>query len=159
MKLRGDFEANVDRIVAFDVLTNPRQFAPALPQYHSLRETRRRNDGAVVSVKVGKKGMFGLATTRLILQESQPPARLRYTGSGRFIGGTYRLLADLCLEESTSGGTRIYWVGEIKFRNLILDTFRGVNLGEYMESEIELAVSNLRSLLEDMSVAPIDGVY
>ena len=148
MTLQGDFEVNVGRTAAYAVLTNPQQFAPALPRFHSMRTTSRENGAAVVRVRVGKNGMFGLATTKLLLREHQSPSTARYTGTGRFIGGTYRLVADLCFEESASGGTCIHWQGEVRFNNLILETFREVNLGEYMQSEIQLAVSNLRRLLE-----------
>ncbi|MCU7930757.1 MAG: molybdopterin-dependent oxidoreductase [Candidatus Thiodiazotropha sp. (ex Codakia rugifera)] len=141
MKFDGSFDVDLPRNEVFDILSDPRKFAPMLPTFHSMEMKDDRT--ALVRIKVGIGRISGTASTELTLEEADAPVRARYVGRGKVMQGAYQMISAFDLEEIPKGGTRINWMGETQLVGKIL-SLAGGGLRGYAEKEINRLISSLQ---------------
>lgn len=107
----GEFQVGRKPEEVFDFLTDPKHFAPLLPDFEGLSVEDEKN--FTVKAKVGISHIRGTASVKLKLVEADRPRRARYTGRGSMAGGNVDLEAGFDLA-SDSQGTRVEWKGEAK---------------------------------------------
>lgn len=109
IKLGGEFEVKRNAEDVYDFLTDPKRFAPLLPDFQSVSvhdETRFN-----IQVKVGISYIKGTADVNLQLSEGERPTRAQYKGEGRVAGGNVAVTAGFNLLP-VDGGTKVVWQGE-----------------------------------------------
>ena len=143
MKFNGDFKVDQARDKVFAILSDPKQFAPLLPTFHSLEMKDERT--ALLRVKVGIGKIRGTASTELILDEAEAPARARYIGQGKVMQGVYKMISSFELEDDGKG-TLVKWQGETQLVGKIL-SLAGGGMRGYAEKEIHKLISSLQNAL------------
>lgn len=108
-KFNGTFHVPKHREEVYELLTDPRRFAPLLPNLQNLEIHDDRE--FTVEVKVGLGFMKSTATIHMALSGERPHNHATYTGSGRVAGEPIAVTAAFDLEE-TNGQTQVNWVGE-----------------------------------------------
>ena len=143
MKFNGEFKVDQSRDKVFAILSDPEQFAPLLPTFHSLEMKDERT--ALLRVKVGIGKIRGTASTELVLDEAEAPLRARYIGQGKVMQGAYKMISSFELEDSGSG-TLVKWQGETQLVGKIL-SLAGGGMQGYAEKEINKLISSLQNAL------------
>ncbi len=143
MKFSGEFKVDQSRDKVFAILSNPQQFAPLLPGFHSLE--MKDDKTAMIRVKVGIGKIRGTASTELTLDKAEAPVSARYVGQGKVMQGAYRTISSFELEEAGSG-TLVKWQGETELVGKIL-SLAGGGMQGYAEKEINKLVSSLQNAL------------
>ncbi|MCU7854894.1 MAG: SRPBCC family protein, partial [Candidatus Thiodiazotropha sp. (ex Lucinoma borealis)] len=141
MKFDGSFDVDLPRNEVFEILSDPRKFAPMLPTFHSMEMKDDRT--ALVRIKVGIGRISGTASTELTLEEADAPVRARYVGRGKVMQGAYQMISAFDLEAMPNGGTRINWMGETQLVGKIL-SLAGGGLRGYAEKEINRLIGSLQ---------------
>lgn len=144
MKFSGEFDVAAPKHKVFEVLSDPRKFAPLLPNYHSMELKDDRT--ATVRVRVGVGRIRGTASTELTLEECEPPRRARYVGRGKVMQGAYEMSAAFELDDGPGGGTRVRWQGETALVGKIL-SLAGGGLRGYAEKELARVIGSLQQAL------------
>ena len=127
----------------YQLLTDPRRFAPLLPHFQSVEVKDEAN--YVVKIKVGVSHLRGLATVRLSLKDSRPREYARYTGTGKLVGGTVTLTAGFELERDPKG-TRVKWTGQAQVFGKIASLARGL-LEPLTKKHIDALIESLRGAM------------
>jgi len=143
MKFTGEFKVDQSRDKVFAILSDPEQFAPLLPTFHSLEMKDKRT--ALLRVKVGIGKIRGTASTELILDEAEAPLRARYIGQGKVMQGVYKMISSFELAEDGKG-TVVRWQGETQLVGKIL-SLAGGGMRGYAEKEINKLISSLQNAL------------
>ncbi len=143
MKFNGEFKVDQPREKVFAILSDPEQFAPMLPTFHSLEMKDERT--AMLRVKVGIGKIRGTASTELTLDEAVAPLRARYIGQGKVMQGVYKMISSFELEEDGKG-TLVHWQGETQLVGKIL-SLAGGGMRGYAEKEINRLISSLQNAL------------
>jgi CO/xanthine dehydrogenase Mo-binding subunit/carbon monoxide dehydrogenase subunit G len=143
MKFNGEFKVDQPRAKVFAILSDPEQFAPLLPTFHSLEMKDERT--ALLRVKVGIGKIRGTASTELILDEAEAPLRARYIGQGKVMQGVYKMISSFELEEDGKE-TLVKWQGETQLVGKIL-SLAGGGMRGYAEKEINSLISSLQNAL------------
>jgi uncharacterized protein len=109
IKFGGEFEVKRTPEEVYDFLTDPKKFAPLLPDFQSM--TVQDATHFKVKVNVGISYIKGIADVKLHLAESDRPKRAQYKGQGSVAGGNVSMVAafDLALAGEV---TRVAWQGE-----------------------------------------------
>ena len=107
----------------FQFLTDPRRFAPLLPDFESL--TQHDEENCTVQVRVGIGHIRGTAKVQLRLAEAESPRRALYMGRGGVAGGTVALTAGFDLE-GDGDGTRVVWKGEAQIHGQLISLAGGL---------------------------------
>lgn len=141
MKFNGEFKVDQTRDKVFAILSDPEQFAPLLPTFHSLEMKDERT--AMLRVKVGIGMIRGIASTELTLTEAEAPYRARYVGRGKVMQGVYESISSFELEESDKG-TLVKWQAETNLAGKIL-SLAGGGIRGYAEKEINKLISSLQN--------------
>ena len=144
MKFSGSFSVDRPRQEVFSLLSDPEQFAPLMPGFHSLEMKDARTAELRARVGIGRIG--GIASTELRLSKSEPSRHARYTGRGKLMQGVYRLHTSFDLEDTTTGGTLIRWQGEADITGKIL-SLAGGGIRSYSEKQINLLIASLEATL------------
>jgi len=105
----GEFRTGKKPTEVYDLLTDPNQFAPLLPDFESV--TIHDDKRATVKVKVGVAHIRGSANVQLELAETEEPRRAVYKGKGSVVGGSVTMTAGFELA-ADGDGTRVQWNGE-----------------------------------------------
>ncbi len=153
MKFSGKFSIDRSKQDVFSLLSDPKQFAPLLPGFHSM-EMKDANT-AEIRARVGIGKIGGIAATELSLAGSEPPRHARYTGRGKLMQGVYRLHTSFDLEDSDAGGTLISWQGNAEVTGKIL-SLAGGGIRSYAEKQINQLIASLEAALspEGAATAP-----
>jgi len=109
IKFGGDFEVARTPEEVFDFLTDPRRFAPLLPDYQGMEIQDDRH--FAVKVNVGISYIRGTANVKMELAEANRPSRAQYKGQGSVAGGNVSLTAGFDLV-AQGNGTKVAWQGE-----------------------------------------------
>jgi uncharacterized protein len=109
IKLGGEFEVKRKADEVYDFLTDPRKFAPLLPDFQSV--SVHDDTHCNIQVKVGISYIKGTADMNLQLAEAERPIRAQYKGEGKVAGGNVAVTAGFKLSPVT-GGTKVAWQGE-----------------------------------------------
>ena len=143
MKFTGEFRVDRSKEDVFSLLSDPEQFAPLLPGFHSMEMKDARTAEIRARVGIGKIG--GIASTELALVSSEPPRHARYSGRGKLMQGVYRLHTSFDLED-TAAGTLIRWQGEAEVTGKIL-SLAGGGMRGYAEKQINQLIASLEAAL------------
>jgi carbon monoxide dehydrogenase subunit G len=109
IKLGGEFEVKRTPEEVYDFLTDPRKFAPLLPDFQSMSVQDETH--FTVKVNVGISYIKGTADMKMELAQAQHPKRAQYKGQGSVTGGNLSLTAGFDLSP-VDGGTKVVWQGE-----------------------------------------------
>ena len=148
MKFSGKFSVARSKEDVFALLSDPEQFAPLMPGFHSMEMKDARTAEIRARVGIGKIG--GLATTELNLTETEAPHSARYTGRGKLMQGVYRLHTAFELHDDATGGVRISWHGKAELTGKIL-SLAGGGIRGYAEKQITLLIASLEAALSGAS--------
>jgi uncharacterized protein len=109
IKFGGEFQVNRTPEEVYDFLTDPKKFAPLLPDFQSM--TVEDASHFKVKVNVGISYIKGAADVKMELTQADRPKRAQYKGQGSVTGGNVSLTAGFDLSPSNSG-TKVAWQGE-----------------------------------------------
>jgi uncharacterized protein len=109
IKFGGEFEVKKTPEEVYDFLTDPKKFAPLLPDFQGM--TQQDATHFTVKVNVGISYIKGTAEVKMQLAEADRPKRAQYKGQGRVAGGNVSLTAGFDLSPMNSG-TKVVWQGE-----------------------------------------------
>src|SRR5262245_12244997 len=109
IKFAGEFEAKRKPEEVYDFLTDPKRFAPLLPDFQGM--SQQDDTHFTVKVNVGISYIKGTAEVKMQLAEAQRPNRAQYKGQGTVAGGNVSVIAGFDLSPSEHG-TKVSWKGE-----------------------------------------------
>ena len=109
IKFDGEFEVKQTPNEVYDFLTDPKKFAPLLPDFQSM--TQQDPTHFTVRVNVGISYIKGAADMKMELTQAERPHRAQYKGKGSVSGGSVALTAGFDLSPLASG-TKVAWQGE-----------------------------------------------
>jgi uncharacterized protein len=109
IKFGGEFDVQRPPEEVYQFLTDPKKFAPLLPDFQGM--TQQDDTHFVVKVNVGISYIKGTAEVKMQLAEAQRPTRALYKGQGTVAGGNVALTAGFDLAPSGTG-TKVSWKGE-----------------------------------------------
>jgi len=109
IKLGGEFEVKRRVEEVYEFLTDPRRFAPLLPDFQSISVHDATHFN--IQVKVGISYIKGTADVNLQLAEADRPTRALFKGEGKVAGGNVAVVAGFNLV-GVDGGTKVVWQGE-----------------------------------------------
>ena len=109
IKFGGEFEVKRKPEDVYDFLTDPKKFAPLLPDFQGM--TMQDQTHFTVKVNVGISYIKGAADVKMELAQAERPKRAQYKGQGSVAGGNVALTAGFDLSP-VSGGTKVAWQGE-----------------------------------------------
>lgn len=144
IKFEGEFSVPVSREVAYQLLADPRKFAPLLPTYKSLEVRDERSADVTVAVGVGK--VRGSAVITLTLQGEEPPLHAGYSGKGKVMGSAFDMSTSFDLADAEGGGTVVRWAGDlVMFGKLV--ALAGGLIKPLAKKDIERLVGAIQSAL------------
>src|SRR2546422_4456460 len=109
IKFGGQFEVKRQPEEVYDFLTDPKKFAPLLPDFQGMTEQDATH--FTVKVNVGISYIKGTAEVKMELAQAERPKRAQYKGQGSVAGGNVSLTAGFDLSPD-NGGTKVAWQGE-----------------------------------------------
>jgi carbon monoxide dehydrogenase subunit G len=109
IKFGGEFEVKRTPEEVYDFLTDPKKFAPLLPDFQSM--TVRDATHFTVKVNVGISYIKGAADVKMELTQADRPKRAQYKGQGSVTGGNVSLTAGFDLTPA-GADTKVAWQGE-----------------------------------------------
>ena len=109
IKFDGEFETERTPEEVYDFLTDPKKFAPLLPDFQSM--TQQDATHFTVKVNVGISYIRGAADMKMQLTQADRPRRAQYKGQGNMSGGNVALTAGFDLLPA-GAGTKVAWQGE-----------------------------------------------
>jgi uncharacterized protein len=109
IKFGGEFEVKKTPEEVFDFLTDPKKFAPLLPDFQGM--TQQDATHFTVKVNLGISYIKGTADVKMQLAEADRPRRAQYKGQGSVAGGNVSLTAGFDLS-AANAGTKVAWQGE-----------------------------------------------
>jgi carbon monoxide dehydrogenase subunit G len=143
IKFSGEFEVTKTPEQVYDFLTDPRKFAPLLPDYQGM--TVEDSTHFTVRVNVGISYIKGVADVKMELTESERPKRAEYKGQGAVAGGNTSLLAGFDLSP-TANGTRVNWQGEAQVFGRLMSVAGGL-LDPVAKKNIKKLIDGLEAAL------------
>jgi len=143
MKFSGEFAVSPRPTEVFDLLSDPRKFAPLLPTFSSLEMKDANTAEVKVSVGIGK--IRGTATTLMTLQKKTAPTHATYVGTGKVMGGVYTMISSYDLEPQGTG-TLVKWQGEVQLVGKIL-SLAGGGMRGYAEQQINAVITSLQQAM------------
>ncbi len=142
MHLEGEFRIGRKRDDVFDFLTDPKRFAPLLPDFEGM--TIQNDRQLTVNVKVGISHIRGTASVQLELVEAERPRRAVYQGKGSVAGGTVNLTASFELTEY-GDDTQVNWKADAQLFGRLISIAGGL-----LEP---LAKKNVQKLIDGLQAA------
>ena len=142
IKFDGEFEVKKTPDEVYDFLTDPKKFAPLLPDFQGM--IQQDDTHFAVKVKVGVSYIKGVAEVKLHLEEGDRPKRAQYIGQGSVAGGNVSLTAGFDLSPVDSG-TRVAWKGEAQVFGRLTSVAGGL-----LEP---LGKKNVRKLIDGLQAA------
>ena len=109
IKFGGEFEVKRKPEEVYDFLTDPKKFAPLLPDFQGM--SAQDPTHFTVKVNVGISYIKGVAEVKMELTQADRPHRAQYKGNGRVSGGNVALTAGFDLTPAANG-TKVAWQGE-----------------------------------------------
>ncbi len=109
IRFEGEFETDRTPEEVYAFLTDPKKFAPLLPDFQSM--TQQDETHFTVKVNVGISYIRGAADMKMELTETDRPKRAQYKGQGSVSGSNVALTAGFDLLPAGEG-TKVAWQGE-----------------------------------------------
>lgn len=139
----GEFDVPRTRDEVYDFLTDPKRFAPLLPDYqgHTVEDPTHFS----VQVKVGVSHIRGTANVKLNLAEAQKPTHAKYVGQGGMAGSSVNISASFDLADK-GGQTGVTWKGEAQIFGRLASIAGGL-LQPVARKNIDKLIDALRTAL------------
>ncbi|MDR3747819.1 MAG: SRPBCC domain-containing protein [Acidobacteriota bacterium] len=149
--LSGEFTTprNPDEVCGF--LSDPRKFAPLLPDFEDM--TVEDATHFTVKLNVGVGGIRGTAEIKMELAEAAPSRRARYLGQGIAAGSQISVSVEFDLEASLDC-TRVTWQGESTVSGK-LAAMAGGMLEPTARDNIQKLIDALQSALSYPAAQPV----
>lgn len=144
IQLNGEFEVKRKLDEVYDFLTDPKKFAPLLPDYREM--TQQDASHFTLRVEVGISYIKGTAEMKMHLVEAERPRRARYQGQGSVTGGNVSLTAGFELQ-ATDAGTRVAWQGEAQIFGRLASVAGGL-LEPLGKKNVQKLIDGLEAALE-----------
>ena len=109
IKFSGAFQVKRKPEEVYDFLTDPKKFAPLLPDYQGM--TQQDDKHFTVKVNVGISYIKGVAEMKMELTEAERPKRAQYKGQGSVAGGNVSTVSSFDLSPD-GDGTKVNGQGE-----------------------------------------------
>ena len=143
MHLEGEFRVAKKRDDVFNFLTDPKRFAPLLPDFEGM--TIQNDRQFTVNVKVGISHIRGTASVQLELLEAERARRAVYQGKGNVAGGTVNLTASFDLTEH-GNGTQVDWKADAQLFGRLISIAGGL-LEPLAKKNVQKLVDGLQAAL------------
>lgn len=143
IKFSGEFEVKRTPEQVYDFLTDPKKFAPLLPDFQSM--TQQDATHFTVKVNVGVSYIKGAADVKMELTESERPRRAQYKGQGSVAGGNVSLVAGFDLTPAGKG-TKVGWQGEAQIFGRLMSVAGGL-LEPLGKKNIQKLIDGLQAAL------------
>jgi uncharacterized protein len=138
----GTFLTNRGADEVFDLLANPKRFAPLLPDFESMSVQDEAHFTVRIVIAVGE--IAGHASLAMELRQASRPSNVEYTGDAMIAGSplTLRLRFQIA---SSNEMTEVTWQGEFS-----LDGMLALMAGELVDS---MGRQNFERMAEDIQNA------
>jgi|SRR5581483_7989158 len=146
----GEFVVHRTREQVYEFLTDPKRFAPLLPDYQGM--TQEDATHFTVKVKVGISYIRGTAEVKMNLAEAAPPDRAVYKGQGSVAGGSSTMTAGFNLQEVPEG-TKVSWNGEAQVFGKLASVAGGL-LEPLARKNVEQLINGLKTALSGAPQLP-----
>jgi carbon monoxide dehydrogenase subunit G len=143
IKFSGEFEVKRTPEQVYDFLTDPKKFAPLLPDFQSM--TQQDATHFTVKVNVGVSYIKGVADVKMELTEADRPRRAQYKGQGSVAGGNVSLVAGFDLTPLEKG-TKVGWQGEAQIFGRLISVAGGL-LEPLGKKNIQKLIGGLQAAL------------
>jgi uncharacterized protein len=143
IKFSGEFEVKRNPEEVYDFLTDPKKFAPLLPDFQSVSV----QDPAhfAVKVNVGISYIKGAADVTMELAQANRPVRAQYKGKGAVAGGNVTMVAGFDLTPADRG-TKVNWQGEAQIFGRLTSVAGGL-LEPLGKKQIQKLIDGLQAAL------------
>lgn len=143
IKFGGDFEVKRKPEEVYDFLTDPKRFAPLLPDFQGVTVLDPTHFN--VKVNVGVSYIKGTADVKMELAQADRPQRAQYKGQGSVAGGNVSMVAGFDLSP-TAVGTKVAWQGEAQIFGRLASVAGGL-LEPLGKKQIQKLIDGLRAAL------------
>ena len=143
IKFGGEFETKRTPEEVYDFLTDPKKFAPLLPDFQSM--TQQDANHFTVKLNVGISYIKGAADMKMELAESERPKRAQYKGQGSAAGGEVAMTAGFDLAPAANG-TKVVWQGEAQVFGALASVAGGL-LEPLGKKNVQKLIDGLRAAL------------
>jgi len=144
IKFGGEFEVKRQPEEVYDFLTDPKKFAPLLPDFQGMTEQDATH--FTVKVTVGISYIKGTAEVKMHLAQAERPKRAQYKGQGSVAGGNVSLTAGFDLSPD-NGGTKVAWQGEAQIFGLLTSVAGGL-LEPLGRKNVQKLIDGLQAALQ-----------
>lgn len=144
IKFGGEFEVKRTPEAVYDFLTDPKKFAPLLPDFESM--SVQGPSHFTVKVKVGISYIKGTADVKMELAQADRPKRAQYKGQGSVAGGNVSLTAGFDLSPADSG-TKVAWQGEAQIFGRLASVAGGL-LEPLGKKNVQKLIDGLQAALQ-----------
>lgn len=139
----GEFRVGKKRDEVYDFLTDPKRFAPLLPDNEGM--TFQSNREFTVNVKVGISHIRGTASVQMQLAEAERPTHALYQGKGNVAGGMVNFTASFELAENGEG-TQVRWKADAQLFGRLISLAGGL-LEPLAQKNVQKLIDGLRAAL------------
>jgi len=144
IKFGGEFEVKRKPEEVYDFLTDPKKFAPLLPDFQGMTEQDATH--FTVKVNVGISYIKGTAEVKMHLAQAERPKRAQYKGQGSVAGGNVSLTAGFDLSPD-KGGTKVIWQGEAQIFGRLMSVAGGL-LEPLGKKNVQKLIDGLQAALK-----------
>ena len=144
IKFGGKFEVKRKPEEVYDFLTDPKKFAPLLPDFQGMTEQDATH--FTVKVNVGISYIKGTAEVKMHLAQAERPKRAQYKGQGSVAGGNVSLTAGFDLSPD-KGGTKVIWQGEAQIFGRLMSVAGGL-LEPLGKKNVQKLIDGLQAALK-----------
>jgi len=144
IKFSGAFEVKRKPEEVYDFLTDPKKFAPLLPDYQGMAQQDDKH--FTVKVNVGISYIKGIAEMKMELTEADRPKRAQYKGQGSVAGGNVATVSSFDLE-SAGNGTKVNWQGEAQIFGRLTSVAGGL-LEPLGKKNVQKLIDGLQAALQ-----------
>jgi carbon monoxide dehydrogenase subunit G len=143
IKFSGEFEVKRNPEEVYDFLTDPKKFAPLLPDFQSVSVQDPTH--FAVRVNVGISYIKGAADVAMELAQANRPLRAQYRGRGAVAGGNVTMIAGFDLVP-VEAGTKVNWQGEAQIFGRLTSVAGGL-LEPLGKKQIQKLIDGLQAAL------------
>jgi uncharacterized protein len=144
IKFSGEFQVKRTPEKVYQFLTDPKKFAPLLPDFQGMSVEDATHFS--VKVKVGISYIKGIAEVKMELTQAEPFKRAQYRGQGTVAGGNVSLLAGFDLSPAGKG-TKVAWQGEAQIFGRLTSVAGGL-LEPLGRKNVQRLIDSLEAALE-----------
>jgi len=144
IRFNGAFEVKRKPEEVYDFLTDPKKFAPLLPDFQGM--TQQGDKHFTVKVNVGISYIKGVAEMKMELAEADRPRRAQYKGQGSVAGGNVSTISSFDLLPA-GDGTKVNWEGEAQIFGRLMSVAGGL-LEPLGKKNVQKLIDGLQAALK-----------